>query len=113
MTHIESAFSQSKWRQRSLRADSTDSLKRSEVPPPVESAHQRRKACLRSRAVPRLEEPNFIGRERFYCYLAIHDGATGTTTWQEWDEEGFQEAWKLACCTLNVDRFNNEQKNAL
>ena len=30
----------------SLRADSTDSLKRSEVPPPVESAHQRYKASL-------------------------------------------------------------------
>ena len=30
----------------SLRADSTDSLKRTEVPPPVESANQRYKASL-------------------------------------------------------------------
>ena len=64
----------------SLRADSTDSLKRSEVPPPVESAHQRRKACLRSRGVPRVEEPNLIGRERFHCCLAIQDSATETSS---------------------------------
>ena len=31
----------------SLRVDSADSLKRSEVRPPVESAHQQNKACQR------------------------------------------------------------------
>ena len=45
----------------SLRADSTDSLKRSEVRPPVYSAHQQHKASPKSRMVPRLEEPDLIG----------------------------------------------------
>ena len=40
-----------------LRADSSNSLKRSEV----ESANQLQKACLESRVVPRFEEPNLIG----------------------------------------------------
>ena len=35
----------------SLCADSTESLKGSEVPPPVESVHQRQKACPKSRVV--------------------------------------------------------------
>ena len=54
----------------SLRADSTDSskstdsLKRSEVCSPVESAHQQNKACPKSRVVPRLEEPDLIGGKR-------------------------------------------------
>ena len=48
----------------SLRADSTDSLKRSEVSPPVESANQLHKVRLQSRVVSRLEEPNFIGGKR-------------------------------------------------
>ena len=39
-------------------------LKRSEVRPPVESAHQQNKACPRSRVVPRLEEPDLIGGKR-------------------------------------------------
>ena len=47
----------------SLRADSTDSVKRSEVPPPVESVHQRHRACPKSHAVPRLEKANIIGGE--------------------------------------------------
>ena len=48
----------------SLRADSTDSLKRSEVSPVVEYAHQQHKACPESRVVPRLAEPDLIGRKR-------------------------------------------------
>ena len=48
----------------SQRADSTDSLKGSEVPPPVESVNQLHKACLKSRVVPRLSEPYVIGRKR-------------------------------------------------
>ena len=48
----------------SLRADSTDSQTRSEVPPPVESAHQQDKACPKSRVVPRHEEPDLIGGKR-------------------------------------------------
>ena len=52
----------------SLRADFTVSLKRSEVPPPVESADQLCKVCLKSRVVPRLEELNIIGRKRFILF---------------------------------------------
>ena len=48
----------------SLRADSTYSLTRSEVPPPVESAHKQDKAFPKSRVVHRLEEPDLIGRKR-------------------------------------------------
>ena len=53
----------------SLRADSTDSMKRSDVPPPVESAHQRHKAGLKSCVVPRLEEPNLIVEKIFIVLL--------------------------------------------
>ena len=48
----------------SLRADSTDSLKKSEVPPPVESGHQQHKTFPKSRVLPRLEEPDLIGGKR-------------------------------------------------
>ena len=44
-----------------LCAYSTDSLTRSEIPPPLESAHQQREVCLQSRVIPRLEDPNVIG----------------------------------------------------
>ena len=53
----------------SLRTDSTDSLKRSEVRPPVESAHQQHKACLKLRVVPRLKEPDPIGGKRSLLLL--------------------------------------------
>ena len=58
----------------SLHADSTSSLKRSEVPPPVVSAHQRHKACPKSRGVPRLEAPDLIGGKRsplFYLQVIL------------------------------------------
>ena len=48
----------------SLRADSADSLKRSEVPLPVESAHQQHKACPKSRVLPRLQELDVTGGKR-------------------------------------------------
>ena len=48
----------------SLRADSTDFLKGSELPPPVYSSHQRHKACPKSRVVPRLEEPSLTDGKR-------------------------------------------------
>ena len=48
----------------SLHADSTDSLKRSEVPPPVECVQQQHNACPESCVVPRLEEPDLICGKR-------------------------------------------------
>ena len=48
----------------SLRANSTDFVKRSELPPQVDPAHQQRKACPKSRVVPRLKESNLIGGKR-------------------------------------------------
>ena len=57
----EARLSRAEQAQYSLRADPTDSLKTSEVPPPVKYAHQRHKACSRSLVVPMLEEPNLIG----------------------------------------------------
>ena len=53
----------------SLIADSTDSLKRSEAPPLVESANQQHKTCPKSLVVPRLEEPNVIGGNRYLLFF--------------------------------------------
>ena len=39
-------------------------MKKSEAPPPVESAHQQHKTIPKPRVVPRLEEPHVIGGKR-------------------------------------------------
>ena len=48
-----------------------DSLERSEVPPSVESGHQRNKACPKSRMVPRLEEPTSLVERDLYYFLLV------------------------------------------
>ena len=42
----------------------TDFLKKSEVPPPVESAYQLHKAYPKSHVVPRIKELSLIGGKR-------------------------------------------------
>ena len=39
-------------------------MKKGEVPPPVESAHQQRKTFPKSSVVSRLEEPDLMGGKR-------------------------------------------------
>ena len=47
-----------------MPADSTNSLKRTEVHLPAEPANQRHEACLKSHVLPRLKEPNLVGGRR-------------------------------------------------
>ena len=44
-----------------MRTDSTDFVKKSEVPPLIESAHQRHEAGLKSCVAARIQERKFIG----------------------------------------------------